>query len=216
MVIDDRPRRLLQRLAPHLAALAIVLGLAGITWAGARSRWDTWAWDHFDVVKPGVFYRSGQLTESQLEAVVDRFGIKTIVNFLRPGRDVEQERALARRLGVDFLHLPMPGDGFGQEDQFRAALAAVDDPARRPVIVHCARGTCRTGATVALHRFERDGWTIEDVTAEMKRQTYRPGWIPGYIYQMVKQRPFAELYQPPLDLDENLAPTPTTEAADVP
>ncbi len=65
----------------------------------------------------------------------------------------------------------MPGDGFGEEAQFRKVLEVVDDPQRRPVLVHCARGTCRTGSAVALYRFERDGWTIQDVAAEMRRQT---------------------------------------------
>ena len=39
----------------------------------------------------------------------------------------------------------MTGDGFGQEMQFREVLKACDDPDRRPVLIHCARGTCRTG-----------------------------------------------------------------------
>jgi protein tyrosine/serine phosphatase len=186
-------------LAAWLIVVMVGVGVAGaVVW-----RWEEWAWDHFDVVKPGVLYRSGQLTGAQLEAAVGRFGIKTIVNFLRSGAEVERERELARRLGVDFLHLPMPGDGFGREEQFRAALEAVDDPERRPVLVHCARGTCRTGAAVALYRYERDGWTVEDVASEMRRQTYRQGWLAGYVYQMVKDRPFAELYEPQAVLDRN-------------
>src|SRR5919206_4848008 len=97
----------------------------------------------------------------------------------------------------------MPGDGFGQEAQFREVLAACDDPARRPVLVHCARGTCRTGAAVALYRFEVDGWTLEDVAAEMARQTYRQAWLPGYVYSMVRQRPNAEAYEPLISIDRN-------------
>lgn len=181
-----------------------LLGVVATTLA-LRTNWDAIAWDHFDVVKQGVLYRSGQLTDTQLEAAVQRYGIRTVVNFLRPGRDVERERALARRLGVDFLSLPMPGDGFGREEQFRAVLESIDDPERRPVLVHCARGTCRTGAAVALYRYERDGWTVEDVAAEMKRQTYRQGWLAGYVYQMVRQRPFDDLYEPRASHDRNLA-----------
>ena len=87
------------------------------------------------------------------------------------------------------MNLPMPGDGFGEEWQFREILKIIDDPERRPVLVHCARGTCRTGAAVAMYRFERDGWTIDDVAVEMRRQTYRYGWLPGYIYAMAKNKP---------------------------
>jgi protein tyrosine phosphatase (PTP) superfamily phosphohydrolase (DUF442 family) len=207
-MIDGRFGR---SLGAHLAAwgLAAIVG----TGAFAASRWnaDTWAWDHFDVVKPGVMYRSGQLTGAQLESAVLQHGIRTVVNFLRPGRDVEAERAVAKRLGVDFLNLPMPGDGFGREEQFREVLEAIVDPERRPVLVHCARGTCRTGAAVALYRYERDGWTVEDVSAEMRRQTYRQGWLAGYVYQMVEERPFAEIFTPTRSLDVN---RPGAEATD--
>ena len=95
----------------------------------------------------------------------------------------------------------MPGDGFGEEAQFRKVLELVDDPERRPVLVHCARGTCRTGSAVALYRFERDGWTIQDVAAELRRQSYRDGFIPGYIYAMVKTKP-SLAWNRPITIDE--------------
>ena len=40
-----------------------------------------------------------------------------------------------------------------------------------------------------MYRFERDGWTIDDVAVEMRRQTYRYGWLPGYMYAMAKNKP---------------------------
>ena len=126
------------------------------------------------------------------------------MSFQLPGAGVERRAGDARGLGVDFLNLPMPGDGFGQEAQFREVLEAVDDPDRRPVLVHCARGTCRTGAAVALYRFERDGWTIDDVAAEMERQTYREGWLPGYVFNMVRRRPAPERFEPQVVHDRNL------------
>jgi protein tyrosine/serine phosphatase len=172
-------------------------------------------WDHWDVVKPGILYRSGQLTGSQLTRAVQSFGIKTVVNLQLPGKDMEKERSLAQELGIGFVNLPMPGDGFGEETQFRKILELVDDPNRRPVLVHCARGTCRTGSAVAMYRFERDGWTIQDVAAEMKRQTYREGWIPGYIYAMVKTKPSLVLHRP-VTIDDRNATAAGTEAPDVP
>ncbi len=186
-----------------IVVLALV-GLSAGAWITREVQANRLVWDHFDTVKPGILYRSGQLEPEQLEAAVKQYGIRTVVNFQIPGAGVERERETARRLGVDFMNLPMPGDGGGREHQFREVLAACADPARRPVIVHCARGTCRTGASVALYRFERDGWTVEDVAAEMKRQAYRDGWLPGFVYGMVKERPFEERYNPPVRLDRNL------------
>ena len=108
-----------------------------------------------------------------------RYGIRTVVNFQLPGREMEAERTLAGKLGIGFVNLPMPGDGFGEEAQFRKVLEVIDDPQRQPVLVHCARGTCRTGSAVALYRFERDGWTIQDVAAELRRRLIAMGSFPA-------------------------------------
>jgi len=158
-------------------------------WLVVLDRQGRLVWDHWDEVKRGILYRSGQLTSAQLTQAVKRYHIQTIVNLQWPGEELVEERSHASRLGVDFVNLPMPGDGFGEEWEFREFLRILDDPGRRPVLVHCARGTCRTGAAVGLYRLERDGWVLEDVAAEMKRQTYRTGWLPGYIYALAKNKP---------------------------
>jgi len=180
----------------------LVLASAGLAgWMIMLDRQNRLLWDHWDVVKPGILYRSGQLTGGQLTEAVMRYGIRTVVNFQLPGKEMDAERLLAQRLGVGFLNLPMPGDGFGEEAQFRKVLELIDDPERRPVLVHCARGTCRTGSAVALYRFERDGWTIQDVAAELRRQSYRDGFIPGYIYAMTRIKPTLILHNP-VTIDE--------------
>jgi protein tyrosine/serine phosphatase len=174
-------------------------------------------WDHWDEVKPGILYRSGQLSSDQLREAVKRFQIRTVINLQWPGDELKEERTLSRRLGVDFVNLPMPGDGLGEEWQFREFLKIVDDPARRPALVHCARGTCRTGASVAFYRFERDGWTPEDVANELERQTYHYGLVPGYIYAMVKTKPLSSLLKADMVVDRNRVPDePRKEAAHEP
>ncbi|MFI5456679.1 MAG: tyrosine-protein phosphatase [Isosphaerales bacterium] len=175
-------RKALFGLIPLVAA-----AVAG--WLVVLDRQGRLVWDHWDEAKRGVLYRSGQLTGDQLTEAVKRHHIRTVINLQQAGPELTAERALAARLGVDFVNLPMPGDGFGEEWQFREILKIIDDPEQRPVLVHCARGTCRTGAAVAMYRFERDGWTIDDVAVEMRRQTYRYGWLPGYMYAMAKNKP---------------------------
>ncbi|WP_250847116.1 fused DSP-PTPase phosphatase/NAD kinase-like protein [Aquisphaera insulae] len=204
-----------------VAMRKVVLGLlvlagVGVTgWMIHLDRQGRLVWDHWDTVKPGILYRSGQLTGDQLAAAVERYGIRTVVNFQLPGREMKAERELAGKLGVGFVNLPMPGDGFGEEAQFRKVLEVVDDPARRPVLVHCARGTCRTGSAVAMYRYERDGWTIEDVAAELKRQAYRDGHIAGYIYAMAHNKPSLALHNPQTIDDRNGTPVEVEPQSDV-
>ncbi len=190
-----------------IVAAVVLAGGVG-AWLVNQSRHNRLVWDHFDVVKHGVLYRSGQLRGEQLTEAIRTYGLRTVVSFQVPGQGVEYERAICRDMGIDFLNLPMPGDGFGREDQFREILKACDDPNRRPVLVHCARGTCRTGSAVALYRYERDGWTVEDVDAEMRRQSYGDGYLPGYVYQMAKNKPTRDLFDPAIVHDRNLPPPP--------
>jgi protein-tyrosine phosphatase len=194
-----------------ISSLSLLAILAALGWGSVELRRHH-VWDHFDVVKPGLIYRSGELRPDQLAHIVRRYRIKTVVNLQMRSEGADRERVFARKLGVDYLNLPMPGDGFGREAQFREALQAMDDPNRSPVLIHCARGTCRTGAAVALYRFERDGWTIEDVAAEMVRQTYRDHWLPGYVHAMVHRRPFDSLYRPGVIDDRRTAPPSAAEA----
>jgi protein tyrosine/serine phosphatase len=192
-----------------LPAVAIAAG-----WLIVLDRQGRLIWDHWDEAKRGVLYRSGQLTGIQLTAAIKRQGIRTVVNLQMPGDELAAERELAARLGVDFVNLPMPGDGFGEEWQFREILKITDDPRRRPVLVHCARGTCRTGAAVALYRFERDGWTLEDVATEMRRQTYHYGWLPGYVYAMAKNKPALAGPRPEMVFDQNQMADWSSEVSD--
>jgi protein tyrosine/serine phosphatase len=189
-------RKVLSGLVPLSAALAAA-------WLISMDRQGQMLWDHWDEVKRGVLYRSGQLTPDQLTEAVRTYNIRTVVNLQWPGEEMRAERELSGRLGVDFLNLPMPGDGLGEEWQFREFLKVLDDPERRPALVHCARGTCRTGAAVAIYRFERDGWTPEDVAAELTRQTYHYGLVPGYIYAMAKTKPSTSMPRPEMLLDRN-------------
>ncbi len=199
-------RKVLSGLVPLVALLA-----AG--WLIARDRHGRLFWDHWDEVKRGILYRSGQLTADQLTEAVKQYQLRTIINLQWPGEEMHAERALCRRLGVDFINLPMPGDGLGEEWQFREILKVLDDPERRPALVHCARGTCRTGAAVAFYRFQRDGWTPEDVASELRRQTYHYGLVPGYIYAMVRTKPSSQL-QAETVVDRNREPGVRRKEAD--
>ena len=198
-------RKVLSGLVPLAAVIVAV-------WLIALDRQGQLFWDHWDEVKRGILYRSGQLTSEQLTEAVNRYQIRTVINLQWPGEEMKEERALSRRLGVDFVNLPMPGDGLGEEKQFREVLKILDEAERRPALVHCPRGTCRTGATVAFYRFERDGWTPEDVASELERQTYHYGLVPGYIYAMVKTKPLLSLLRADSVFDRNREPeAPTAE-----
>src|SRR5690349_2096013 len=75
---------------------------------------------NFRVVEDGVLYRSGQLTPAGLAAVIDDYGIKTVVS-LRTSRDPggpnpdawEEEVCAARRL----THVRLVPKVWGQDEK---------------------------------------------------------------------------------------------------
>lgn len=156
---------MLKRLALALALIpASIAGFYAFDWLLNAYRAQLLP-KNFAAVTPGILYRSGQMRPEHLEQVIAEEGIRTIV-CLNPG-DRAEEAEIARRLGIDYVELPMPGDGRGEATLFHEYLKIVGQPERRPVLVHCAAGAYRTGVAVALYRMVFSGWTAESAMREM-------------------------------------------------
>ena len=74
-----------------LAGTGIGLGLNHVS--------ETVIWDRFDTVKPGLLYRSGQLSPTQSQEAIETYGIKTVVNFQVGQMAIAEEAEIARKLG---------------------------------------------------------------------------------------------------------------------
>ena len=98
----------------------------------------------------------GQPTPEQLEAAAQA-GYSTIVNLRPPGENSEWEEASkAAELGLRYVNIPIAGvEDLNAENAARLA-EVVDDPAARPLLVHCGSGN-RVGALFALKAFYVDG-----------------------------------------------------------
>ena len=77
-----------------------------------------------------------------------------------------------RRVSLPMHYFWRPSDA-----QIRRFLAIVNDPANRPVFVHCRLGRNRAGVMVALYRIVHQGWTPHDAYAEGRRLGLVP-WNP--------------------------------------
>ncbi len=162
------------RLWRWLAAL-LLLPAAGGLWLVARG---CVGWDNFGVVEPGLIYRSGQLRPAQLEKLIRRHKIKTIIKTNIPElsiADMAREREICRRHDVRVAALIMPGDGLGEFEQYDRALALLRDRRNLPALVTCARGTHRTGAVVAAYRVLAQNWPVSRALAEMEVYRFDPG-----------------------------------------
>jgi len=166
-----------------------------------------------------MIYRSGQLSRHLVKRMLQSHQIRTVVDltFDDPDdRNHSAELAAISELGIERRLCPLLSDGTGDVHVYAQAVAAVAEAARqgKPVLVHCAAGTQRTGGVVALYRLLIEGRSPEFVIQELRRYKYDPRRSPKLLnylnahigpiaYELVRSGtiPFAPVPLPQLSGD---------------
>ena len=155
-----RPRRSVWLIA--VAALVFAFGLA---WWQARV-----LPKRFAPVVAGRLYRGGAVSPDQLERLKREYHIRTVLSLLNPeAPESIAERDAAKRLGLMWINVALPGNGASTPDQRARIKDALFDDSLQPLFVHCAAGTNRTGLAVGMYRLYKQHWTLDEVLAEMRR-----------------------------------------------
>ncbi len=142
----------------------LVVGTAAGVWYSQRLP------KRFAPVVEGQLYRSGEVTPAQLKRLQEEYGIQRVVCLLNPAADVTQrERAAAAELGIAWHNVGLTGDGASAATDREQILALLNEPNAPPTLVHCAAGANRTGLAVGLYRIHEQGWSYDEVLAEMRR-----------------------------------------------
>jgi protein tyrosine/serine phosphatase len=158
------------RLLPGIG-LAAVLAAAGLL---ALAFWPRGV-DNLDVVVPNQIYRSGQPADDQRADLLRELNLRTVLSLREtnaPPDVLAAEADACARHGVRLVNVPMPGDGLGDFEAYDRALALLTDPETRPVLVHCARGSYRTGGVIAAYRLLIQGWSEADALSEMRAHRF--------------------------------------------
>lgn len=95
-------------------------------------------------------------------------GVKAIINLRQPSEHrAEEEEAKAKELGLRYFNIPVVYRD-PKEEQATEFLKITDDPANRPVFIHCT-AAIRVGAFWLIRRVLRDGWTFEEAEKEAEK-----------------------------------------------
>ena len=90
--------------------------------------------------------------------MLKRRGVKTVLNLRTPGEHrAEEEQAAVEAAGMKYVNIPVSYRNPTDAD-VDAFLKVTDDPANRPMFVHCTLAI-RVGAFWLIRRVVRDGMT---------------------------------------------------------
>lgn len=147
---------------------------------------------NFDVVDDGKFYRSAQLSESELEETIKKYGIKQVISlrglpknsYWTPG-----EIAVTEKMGVKLTALGWMTDFFPRNEELQNFVKALRD-GPYPILVHCRQGADRTGLASAMYAWEYMGLEKEEAIDE---QLSWRNWHVEAFHPAMKE--FARFYQ---------------------
>lgn len=164
------------RVARRITLFAVVVvGIVGLSIGG----WVLWLQTTGNVhaVEPNALYRSAQLNGDELQTVLTRYGIKSVIN-LRGDNvgDAWYEDELTVTRGHGAAHFDV-GIGATSEPtpEVVAKLLRLLRTAPRPILVHCSSGSDRTGLAAALYERFVSGASAENAA---KQLSFRFGHFP--------------------------------------
>lgn len=128
-------------------------------------------------VVEGKFYRSGQLSEEQLQRTIKEKGIKTIINLRGKFSDTQWYSMEAQLTGQHDIKLYDIGISPRDLPRYRKLIKLTDIilASEKPVLIHCYKGADRSGMVSALAL----AIELDPPFSELKKQfSFRYGVLP--------------------------------------
>ncbi len=120
-------------------------------------------------VVPRKVYRSAQLSPQALEQFVREHGIRTVVN-LRGCCDpldwYRDECRVSQQLGISHEDVSFSAYRFPPKHEVRDLLAILDR-AEHPILLHCRRGSDRTGVAAAMVRLLEPSGSLDHARRQL-------------------------------------------------
>jgi protein tyrosine/serine phosphatase len=125
--------------------------------------------ENFDVIEPGVAYRSGQLRPDELDAIVRQLGIRSIVSLSPPEPDqpwYRGEVAISAERRIARYEMPLsPRKELTSEELCQLLTLLKETP--KPVLIHSKNGADLAGLAAAMFRYAIASRTAEEAKNQL-------------------------------------------------
>jgi hypothetical protein len=154
-----------------IAAISLAMIIGGVIW------WHISVNSRFFPVIENQVYRSAQLSVSRLDAFIQAHGIRTIIALLGPEKGslwYENEKAIAERRQIQMLNIGFASHELPQYNRLNQLVDALL-AAPRPILLHCYRGSDRTGMASAIALILNEAPSLETIENQF---SWRFGVVP--------------------------------------
>ena len=148
----------------HAVLCALLLVAPPATYAGYLS-----LSGNIHAVEPGVVYRSGQLDADQLQQLIDRAHIRSILNLRGANADqgwYRDEQLVAAANGVHSIPLGISANREPSMATLRQIEAAIR-AAPKPLLIHCMGGADRSGLASAIYEYAVAGQSADAARGQL-------------------------------------------------
>ncbi len=139
-------------------------------------------------------FRSGILTNANIDALIP-LGIRAIISLKTNPIDTAIESIWAKKHQVEFVNIPI-NVIFKSECEILSIRNAYRNVLKlpKPLIVHCTRGSDRTGIVIAMYRILEHKWNYDEAVKEMDNLGFNNmlGYWKSFLYDVYIKRVFSE------------------------
>ncbi len=135
--------------------------------------------ERIDTVVGGKIYRSAQLSAESLQKIIEEKGIRTVINLRGGPRDSRwyvKEREITEKNNVRLYDIMLSPHDLPDYSTLQSILEVLSG-SERPILIHCRRGSDRTGMVSALALAIEQDSPLDDV---VKQFSWRYGVFPFY------------------------------------
>lgn len=126
--------------------------------------------NNFNVVVPGRFYRSAQMSTQALDETIKKNGIKTVIDLRLDPNEKDDgsitEKWAAEINGATYYQVRLASSKLPSPERL-SELLNIYDRAELPILAHCSSGTHRTGFASFLWLIDKEQAPLEQALDQL-------------------------------------------------